>query len=133
LHTLLLIVVAIAAFIVAAQVSWRYFRTDAAWRSFPRGGELKKSTSSTLLNPQYEIDISDNPNLRDRDLATFSGLSTIKHLDASNTPLTDQCLTDLQRLRSLKSINIRGTRISPQGVHELRQALPNCTIHYDHY
>ena len=128
LSTLLLVIVGIAAVIVAGQVSWRYLRIEAAWRAFPRGGKLEWSESARLLRPQYEIDLSGNPRLRDHHLATFSGLSTIKRIDVSDTPLTDQCLVHFKSLRNLKSIDVTGTEISRRGADELQEALPACTI-----
>lgn len=125
-----MLIAGLAALLGLGRVAFQYAQTDLAWRAFPRGGALVPSTESKLLNPLYEIDISNNPNLRDGDLSVFTSLPTITRLNASNTPLTDKCLHDLKTLSGLRSVDISGTKISERGAMELRECLPECTIQY---
>jgi hypothetical protein len=131
LATLMFAVAVIAGMFVVAQASWRYFCTDMAWRSFPEPGALERTREGSFLYPQYKIRISDNPDLTDQDFSTLAGLSTITHLDVSNTSLTDRCIDDLKSLTNLRSLDISGTKISPQGVKDLHAGLPMCTILHD--
>lgn len=51
-----------------------------------------------------------------------------RHLDLAGTPITDAGLVHVQGLKSLQSIDLRGTHVTSDGVQRLRQALPNCLV-----
>lgn len=129
LKSLILLISCIAVLLAVGQLWWPYLRTKAAWRDFPRGGQLEWAKTASLLRPRYEMDLSGNPTLRDHHMATFSDLRTITHIDISHTPLTDRCLIHLKSLQNLKSIDVTGTQISQRGADELREALPDCTVY----
>jgi hypothetical protein len=54
-------------------------------------------------------------------------LSRLKVLDLNATDISDGGLAELQALRES---NLVQTKVTQQGIDELRQALPNCTINY---
>ena len=45
--------------------------------------------------------------------------------------LDDEIVPHLAHLKYLKSVDVRGTSITEEGIHELRRALPDCEIAWD--
>jgi hypothetical protein len=43
-------------------------------------------------------------------------------------PLTDASIAHLKVLKTLDSVGIRGTKITPAGVEELKRALPDVQV-----
>ena len=62
------------------------------------------------------------------ELLALSGLTAIEHLDLSDTAVDDSHLDTLQKLTTLKTLDLRGTRVTPAGVAELQQHLPDTRI-----
>ena len=62
------------------------------------------------------------------DLSPLAGMKLVKLL-CENTPVAD--VEVLQSHSSLKSLNIRRTKVTPAAVAALQKALPNCTIEWD--
>jgi Leucine-rich repeat (LRR) protein len=74
----------------------------------------------------------DGTQIGDADLAHLEGLT---HLDnalyLSGCPITDEGLVHLATLTRLKSLDLRGTDISPEGGARIGQSLPFCEVAYD--
>jgi hypothetical protein len=49
-------------------------------------------------------------------------------LDISNTPISDAAISDLKRFSGLRTLRLQNTRITPAGIAELQESLPNCKI-----
>lgn len=61
-------------------------------------------------------------------LAHLERLPALETLDLHSTYLDERCLTHLKRLTRLRSLGLMYTKISEEGFHELRAALPCCRI-----
>ncbi|HAB12366.1 MAG TPA: hypothetical protein DCE47_11830, partial [Planctomycetaceae bacterium] len=57
-----------------------------------------------------------------------SELSRLIVLNLSETRVSDQGLSFLEGLKSLKQLRLDGTRVTSDGVAPLRLALPGCKI-----
>jgi len=90
--------------------------TDAGLRHLTRFPKLEVlDLSSTLLTGDG--------------LKELGGLKRLTTLSLQyNRLLTDAAVPHLSKLKSLKSLEVFGTQISPGGIATLRQALPECEI-----
>jgi serine/threonine protein kinase len=52
----------------------------------------------------------------------------LERLSLATSGLTDDSVSDLSRLDSLKELDLRGTKLSPAGIAALKKALPHCHI-----
>jgi hypothetical protein len=50
----------------------------------------------------------------------------------SNTKVTDESLEHFKKLTTVRRIVLRGTKVSKEGVEQLRKALPKCTVEHDY-
>ncbi|HVW35760.1 MAG TPA: hypothetical protein VHB99_00595 [Pirellulales bacterium] len=66
----------------------------------------------------------------DDDLEMFRDLPAITELGLPDTRITNGGVRHLKRLTKLRFLSLTGTGITPEGVRDLRQALPNCRIDY---
>lgn len=87
------------------------------------------SASLTSLPPTLKtLNVSESP-INDLDVVNitrrFTGLTT---LDLRDTQITDQSIGNISTMSSLKSLKIKGTRVSQNGFQMLRAKLPNCVI-----
>jgi hypothetical protein len=87
--------------------------------------------SVMLIGPQYVPD----PNVQTEQPATADCLRsvsgafpTLEELDICTAQVDDANLDDIKRMNGLKRLDIRRTRITDDGIAELRKALPNCEI-----
>jgi hypothetical protein len=58
-------------------------------------------------------------------------LQTFRHLwdiDLSSTNTTDEVVSSLRSLTSLKSLKVQNCRVTQAAIKELQQALPNCRV-----
>ena len=65
---------------------------------------------------------------RDSDLLHLRRLPNLVFLDLSNSPASNATIPYLKDLTGLEYLVLRGTRITPAGIAELRAALPKCEI-----
>jgi len=61
-------------------------------------------------------------------LSQLKGFPQLTDLDFGCSSVDDTAIEPLQALRYLKSLNLCSTKITQQGVEQLRQALPDCQI-----
>ena len=59
-------------------------------------------------------------------------MTQLEDLELSDTQVTDAGLTHLKGLSRLTYLNLKGTKVTIQGIKELQEALPNCDIHSDY-
>jgi hypothetical protein len=52
-------------------------------------------------------------------------------LKASDTNITDESISILSQLTSLRRLDISGTKITEEGIRKLQAALPDCQITND--
>ena len=73
-----------------------------------------------------------NAKLADDDLAVMrpvlESLPKISYLFLFETEITDTGLMHLSGLQQLRSIDLRGTRVTPEGVARLQKLLPKCRL-----
>ena len=55
----------------------------------------------------------------------------LRELDLSNTAIDDSAVAELTKLSALKKINLQGTKITADGVAQLKAAVPECDIKHD--
>jgi hypothetical protein len=58
----------------------------------------------------------------------LKGLSRLAEVDVSNSEITDITLEKLSPLKSLRKLNVRGTRVTDDGVRKFRKAVPECEV-----
>lgn len=51
-----------------------------------------------------------------------------EQLDLVDTPIGDEDLVELAKLSALFSLDVRGTRVTAEGVQRLRRVLPRCQV-----
>jgi hypothetical protein len=66
--------------------------------------------------------------LPDDALASLVSLPVLESLDLRSTPIGDRALAHLRKLRQLRSLHISHTKLTCNGIAELRAALPLCQI-----
>lgn len=76
-----------------------------------------------------DIDLSNlGSEVADDELAVLSHATYAISLNLSGTEVTDGSIEHLITLKDLRNLAITGTRITAEGVAELREALPDCNI-----
>ena len=58
----------------------------------------------------------------------LSSFSMLRGLNLKGSTITDDGLKVLAVIKSLKEVDLTDTDVTPEGVAELRKALPNCKI-----
>ncbi|HMO81598.1 MAG TPA: hypothetical protein PKD24_12485 [Pyrinomonadaceae bacterium] len=66
--------------------------------------------------------------ITDKGIAHLSTLRSLKYLDLADCAISDRSLPVLSELTSLKELFVNETRITSDGVEELRSVLPFCEI-----
>jgi hypothetical protein len=118
-------------------------RTLAQLKRFPRLEALDLGgfghISEDDLRENGEIEIPKLPQLRGLNLyeTPFRGkglehLTNLENLDVSGTLVDDRSLPALKQMRSLRLLSLWNTKVSRQGIEQLREALPACDIESDY-
>ena len=103
-------------------------------------GFLEISTALQLKPVWSKTDLSMEPfriirmglgKLKDQDLANLVQLSALDHLDLTLSNVSDDGIQTLATLKSLRSLVLRKTPVTPAGIAALQKALPNCKIAWD--
>jgi len=71
-----------------------------------------------------------NAGIGDSDLRPLKELGWVYGVDLRRTQITDSGLEFLTELDRLEELYLEGTKVTDEGVKKLRQALPNCKIHW---
>ncbi|MFO0825633.1 MAG: hypothetical protein U0792_21350 [Gemmataceae bacterium] len=69
-------------------------------------------------------------NTQVEDLSALEGMSLVS-LHCDNSLVSDASLVHLNRCADLRSLSLKGTRVTAAGVNELTKALPKCKIVWD--
>jgi Leucine-rich repeat (LRR) protein len=67
----------------------------------------------------------------DAGVAKLAGLTKLVNLELDSVDLTDAGVSHLTGLRSLRQLDLYHTLISEKGFQQLKNALPNCQMHYE--
>lgn len=68
--------------------------------------------------------------LTDRDLVLLRPFRGLRILSFGQCSLTDAAIPDLISMQSLRYLNIRNSKISPEGFERLEKEMPNTSIHH---
>ncbi|VTU00423.1 serine threonine protein partial : Serine/threonine protein kinase OS=Planctomyces maris DSM 8797 GN=PM8797T_06517 PE=4 SV=1: Pkinase: LRR_5 [Gemmataceae bacterium] len=71
------------------------------------------------------------PNVGDGALACFQKCEGLRELRLDHTALTNNGLGEIARFKELIGLDVRNTRVTPEGVAALQKALPRCKIASD--
>jgi hypothetical protein len=61
-------------------------------------------------------------------IVSLKVLSGLRNLDLSDLKIGDSSIENLSKLQQLRSLNVRGTDLSSDGLIRLKRAMPNCKI-----
>jgi hypothetical protein len=67
-------------------------------------------------------------NMKDNDVKLFAALTSLKELDLAANPISNTGIAHLKGLTNLKILNIQETKVTPEGVANLKRSLPNTQI-----
>jgi hypothetical protein len=76
----------------------------------------------TLLK---SLDISDNPQITDRGMATVKTFERLQQLNVAKTSMTDKGLMELKGLDGLRSLNVVGTKVTADAAEKFADGMPN--------
>jgi hypothetical protein len=76
----------------------------------------------TLLE---SLDISDNPQVTDKGMATVKMLERLQILYLGKTGLTDKGLMELKPLEGLRTLNVVGTKVTGDAAEAFADEMPN--------
>lgn len=93
-----------------------------------RGKSIPPPALQALLRTKLQsLQLVDVP-VTGRDLAPFAGLPTLRELAVLAPTLDDGAIQDLAALRQLTGLRLQNVKLSRDGLQELAQAMPKCTI-----
>jgi hypothetical protein len=82
--------------------------------------------------PRLEVICLDQTLITDAGIKTLEGLPRLEKLHVhSRVPLTDATIESLSKHVRLFELKVGGPGFTEKGIARLREALPNCTVHYD--
>jgi hypothetical protein len=73
----------------------------------------------------------DNTPVSDDDLAKVSGFANLLYLGVAHTQVTDRGLPHIYLLKKLLRFDLRGTRVTAEGVEKLKQAIRGLKVAWD--
>lgn len=84
--------------------------------------ELVGLKKLTLLEA---LDVSDNPQVTDRGMATVKALERLQILYLGKTGITDKAFAELKGLDGLHSLNVVGTKVTADAAEQFADEMPN--------
>lgn len=78
------------------------------------------------------LSLAHSTGVDDKMLSILASHDKLATLSLQETAVTDAGLRSLQDLKSLTSIQVKGTQVTQNGIDELSRALPKCRIESDH-
>ena len=82
--------------------------------------------------PKWEyMGLNASPDLTEADLILLQKASWLRYLNLSKSNITDEMVEALAELRQLEVIDLRGAKLTGEGIARLRGWLPNCTLRFD--
>jgi len=96
-------------------------------------GDLNAGLGSLAALPKLEVLHLGNDKIADQGLALLAKATKLKELRLPMNPgITDRGLLSLQALKSLRRVALDGgTKVTPQGIAQLRKQLPECVVTTD--
>jgi hypothetical protein len=83
------------------------------------GGSVDKDEKAKG-NPVYLVNLRDNTEITDADLACLKAFPHLQYLDLSNTKTTDAAIPHLVGLKELKNLNLADTALTDAGLAKLK-------------
>ena len=103
--------------------------TELRWLYLAGAGlsdaELAALKPLTLLE---SLDISDNPQVTDKGMATVKTLERLQVLYLGKTGLTDKGLAELKGLDGLRTLNVVGTKVTGEAGEKFADEMPNLRV-----
>ncbi|HVX14156.1 MAG TPA: hypothetical protein VHC22_23420 [Pirellulales bacterium] len=128
----------LAMLLVSAPLSCLMHKRDmqAAGQVVPKvlakGGRISKTNSARVVTglsfARTRANAGNSASLNDSDLRIVARFEILEELDLERQPITDMSIPYLCRLRTLRFLNLAGTKISETGVAKLRATLPECRV-----
>lgn len=97
-------------------------RAQAAW------ARIEKLGGHGVWEPDIIVVSLVGARVNDDDLAFLADLPFVNILSLSDNALTDACLVHLETLKSLESLVLTGTSISPEAISQFRLRHPNVNV-----
>jgi hypothetical protein len=98
------------------------------WGTFVTDAGLAHLTDCKAL---VALDLGANRLITDFALEHLAKLPSLERLEVRQTQLTDAAVGRLAQITRLKHLDIRDARITETGYKQLKEALPNCQIHWE--
>lgn len=76
------------------------------------------------LLPSVDVLALTDCNLHDDHIPALRDIKTHTLILDNNSSLTDECIPELLKLPELKELSLKGTKITPEGLKKLKEALP---------
>lgn len=89
-----------------------------------RMGDKGLKLLCTLATKLKILDLTQDLILTDEGINFIPAFSNLEELSLANTNITDGSIPYLMQLRKLKKLNIVGTRITKEGLNDLRNTIP---------
>jgi hypothetical protein len=67
----------------------------------------------------------------DNSLRQLMDMPKLDNVDLTNTSITDAGLEFLSKIKTLEYLHVEGTRVTANGISQVRSALPNCEVAWD--
>jgi hypothetical protein len=116
--------------IVAAASGW--YAVHREYRGMQRAALDALAEFQPFYNPDGEIVFlmltNNKDKFTDREVTLMKSFPTVDHLDLSFTAVTDAAIPEIDSMNWLRSISLRGSKISPEGVERLRKEMPHTKI-----
>jgi len=116
-----------------SEVDWSNLRSLPYLQMIEVSGRSqdKREMFAELANCRHLVCIcASDCDIHDDDLKVLTSDSKLKRLHLYDAPITDKSVGYLLRLKNLRALDIRGTKISKEGVQQLKEGLPSCKVEY---
>jgi hypothetical protein len=71
------------------------------------------------------LDLSDNPQVTDKGMATVKGFERLQYLALGKTGITDKGVTELKGLDGLRTLHVGGTKVTGEAADKFADEMPN--------
>ncbi len=83
------------------------------------------------LTELQHLGLSDNKRVNDVGMVSLKHLTKLRYLTLRDSSISDASIPLLKTLKDLRTIDLRGTRVTEAGHAELRNALPKLKVEFD--
>lgn len=113
----------------ANEKRWEAQETEAKAEIRRAGGKVIPAEISFVYFSVEGVWLSGTP-VADNNLKHVGRLRCPKWIDLSKTKITDAGLIHLKGLSGLRHLDLTDTHVTTEGVKKLQESLPNCKIEY---